>query len=393
MTKDQVEKEYKEAVTQHGRLPHLLLKFFCKFCRGDKVPQYGSQVAHIRNLLDISRGNPLGRDQLLADVIHFFKTTVLSKSGDKYFETGLPRCRRRDPPYFLPEGESKPADKIHEVVDYSIRNLLLEGADDAGWIETWNMYYSQYLKDCHQVGNPDPTCVELAKVFERFCNPCITVDTILSSRSFGVFFRMPSWLAHFDHDIIQRSAPLQDALYGLGYRSFDMIERPETCFLCGYNIGEPPQGAEEGADDEEKRSLVDKMSREYREALHEGASVDPCVEESFSQLSLNTSGDQIEKTTSESATPGKADNEAAPTARVPSAYNPYAAATSSTAPSIGAFSLGGGAEVARLLADAAVVRSGGVFKCARACMHAQHVTSCDARSHPALALARGCACL
>ena len=51
------------------------------------------------------------------------------------------------------------------------------------------------------------------------------------------------------------------------------------------------------------------------------------------------------------------------------------------------------AEVARLLADAAVVRLGGAFKCARACMRTQHVTSCDAHSHPALALTRGRACL
>jgi len=155
-------------------------------------------------------------------------------------------------------------DTMQKVINFSVLDLL-----DQDPRKHWDDIYELYQEDFSAAtGRNDPTLCELGNRLDQFCRGFITIDAILSSCSFGVFFRMPSWLADFDYDIIQRSPSVQAELYALGYWSFDMIEGPETSLICGYNIGEPPPEAAEHADSKEKRDLVDDMSREYHSCAH-----------------------------------------------------------------------------------------------------------------------------
>jgi len=246
VTKDQLNEQYNRAIAKQGRLPHVLLHFVLRHCNGGEFTHPDLLASYIRGLLETSRFPPLTGDEVREKVIQYFEKRV------------LPHLKS------VENDSVNQLDTMQKVINFSVLDLL-----DQDPRKHWDDIYELYQEDFSAAtGRNDPTLCELGNRLDRFCRGFITIDAILSSCSFGVFFRMPSWLADFDYDIIQRRPSVQAELYALGYWSFDMIEGPETSLICGYNIGEPPPEAAEHADSKEKRDLVDDMSREYHSCTH-----------------------------------------------------------------------------------------------------------------------------
>ena len=96
------------------------------------------------------------------------------------------------------------------------------------------------------------------------------------SHSFGIFLRMPSWLADVVLYTVRSNTAVQDRLLDLGYRRVvDSQMQAQGCpgdvLVCCYNIGKCPgwiisDGVSfTGAGiAQEHRNLVDRLSREYR---------------------------------------------------------------------------------------------------------------------------------
>ena len=247
VTKDQLNEQYNRAIAKQGRLPHVLLHFVLRHCNGGEFTHPDLLASYIRGLLEFSRDPPLTGDEVREKVIQYFEKRV------------LPHLKS------VENDSVNQLDTMQKVINFSVLDLLDQDPRKPHWDDIYELYQEDFSA---ATGRNDPTLCELGNRLDRFCRGFITIDAILSSCSFGVFFRMPSWLADFDYDIIQRSPSVQAELYALGYWSFDMIEGPETSLICGYNIGEPPPEAAEHADSKEKRDLVDDMSREYHSCAH-----------------------------------------------------------------------------------------------------------------------------
>jgi hypothetical protein len=197
--------------------------------------------------------------------------------------------------FFLPYDTSD-GEKLNEVVDvlnYSLRDLI-EGKPDAEKPKDWSRIKS---------GFKIPRTVD---DFERLLQMLVnkhewSITDILPESSFGIFFRMPSWVAELVLLVIEHNVIVKDQLIEQGYRAFWPLKRsalphsktpstdfksafegvgediPEDYFsvICGYNIRECPLWVPRPGGfsfsghgiSQEHRDLLKMLADEYRQRV------------------------------------------------------------------------------------------------------------------------------
>jgi hypothetical protein len=166
---------------------------------------------------------------------------------------------------------------VKYVIDYTFKVLLEVDGDK---LELWDEYFAS-VKDL----STDEFVQSVEQFFESiiYNNMDLTelVDSLLPFSSFGIFFRMPSWLARLVLFIFKHNTAVQCRLMDRGYRSFAFLhggvtpqdrdpstegngkEKVSYSIICGYNIGESPEGV--GDITQEHRDIVKRLSREYHQ--------------------------------------------------------------------------------------------------------------------------------
>ena len=164
---------------------------------------------------------------------------------------------------------------VKYVIDYTFKVLLEVDGDK---LELWDEYFAT-AKDL----STDEFVQSVEQFFESIIYNNVDlielVDSLLPFSSFGIFFRMPSWLARLVLFIFKHNTAVQYRLMDRGYRSFAFLhggatpqdldssmdgkEQVRYSIICGYNIGESPEGV--GNITQEHRDIVERLSREYHQ--------------------------------------------------------------------------------------------------------------------------------
>jgi hypothetical protein len=160
-------------------------------------------------------------------------------------------------------------------MDYTCKLLFKVHVDK---LELWNECFES-VKEL----STDEFVQDVEQFFESIIynnmNLIDLVDSLLPFSSFGIFFRMPSWLARLVLFIFKHNTTVQYRLMDRGYRSFAFLhggatpqdrdpsmdgkEQVRYSIICGYNIGESPEGV--GNITQEHRDIVERLSREYHQ--------------------------------------------------------------------------------------------------------------------------------
>jgi hypothetical protein len=206
-------------------------------------------------------------------------------------------------PYNIPGGRE--LNSVVDVLSYSL-SLLIEEKPDAEKPPNWPIVKGMF---------PLQRTVD---DFEGFLNKLVnehewSITDILPESSFGIFFRMPSWVAELVLLVIEHNVIVKDQLIRQGYRAFWPLQRsallhsntpstdfkiafegvrgdiPEDYFslICGYNIREcplwvpRPDGISFSGHgiSQEHRDLLKKLADEYRQRVAREEAAEMEVEE------------------------------------------------------------------------------------------------------------------
>jgi hypothetical protein len=195
-------------------------------------------------------------------------------------------------------GDSRQEDfaDVRDVINLVVKHLF-KGTGRRVHEWTWDRTFKQI-----RTGNTKEVIQKTEEFFSMTISSCVVAGELggLPAKSFGIFFRLPSWLVRLVLFIFKHNTAIQYRLMDHGYRSFVQLnchvcpdggvtsqdpvllhaggkevatgeEQVHYSIICGYNIGECPAWLRDGiafvghSITQEHRDIVEKLSREYHQ--------------------------------------------------------------------------------------------------------------------------------
>ena len=192
-------------------------------------------------------------------------------------------------------GQEELAD-VKDVINLVVKHLF-QGTGRRVHEWSWDRTFTTI-----RTGNTKEVIKKTEEFFSMTISSCVVSGELggLPAKSFGIFFRLPSWLVRLVLFIFKHNTAIQYRLMDHGYRSFVQLhchvcpdggvtsqdpvllhaggkdvasgeEQVHYSIICGYNIGECPAWLRDGiafvghSITQEHRDIVERLSREYHQ--------------------------------------------------------------------------------------------------------------------------------